>query len=146
MLDFVYGLFSPLKSKLESFLDPLGYLTAKMSGLNDLAAKVLEAAGLTEDDVDNVSTFGAWTLRPPPVTPSTDLLWPSLSAGENFFDRAHVNGQLGGGVEPAYVNGDAAVGHSALDAWAKEEEVHNDIHHSFWLEVDVKGLLLFTGH
>jgi coatomer protein complex subunit alpha (xenin) len=53
-----------------------------------------------------------------------------LSSGENFFDRALVNGQLEGGVEPAYVNGDAAAaaaGHSALDAWAKEEEVQDDI-------------------
>lgn len=62
-------------------------------------------------------------------TPTIDLLWPSLSSGENFFDRALVNGQLEGGVEPAYVNGDAAAvaGHSALDAWAKEEEVHDEI-------------------
>jgi coatomer protein complex subunit alpha (xenin) len=75
-----------------------------------------------------VPTFGASTLKPPTVvTPTTDLLWPSLPSGENFFDRALVNGQLEGGVEPAYVNGDAAAGHSALDAWAKEEEVQDDI-------------------
>ena len=116
-------------SKSKALLDPLAYLTAKTNGLDDLAAEILEAAGLTEADVDDVPTFGASTLRPPTVvTPTTDLLWPSLSSGENFFDRALVNGQLEGGVEPAYVNGDAAAaGHSALDAWAKEEEVHDDI-------------------
>ena len=108
----------------------MAYLTAKTNGLDDLASEILEAAGLTEADVDDVPTFGASTLRPPTaITPTTDLLWPSLSSGENFFDRALVNGQLEGGVEPAYVNGDAAAaaGHSALDAWAKEEEVHDEI-------------------
>jgi coatomer subunit alpha len=109
----------------------LAYLTAKTNGLDDLASGILEAAGLTEADVDDVPTFGASTLRPPTVvTPTTDLLWPSLSSGENFFDRALVNGQLEGGVEPAYVNSDAtaaAAGHSALDAWAKEEEVRDEI-------------------
>ena len=120
--------FSVHVSKLRVPLDPLAYMTAKTNGLNDLAAEILEAAGLTEADVDDVPTLGASTLRPPAiVTPTTDLLWPSLSSGENFFDRALVNGQLEGGVEPAYVNGDAAAGHSALDAWAKEEEVHDDI-------------------
>jgi len=48
-------------------------------------------------------------------------VWPSLSTGESFFDKALVNGQLEGGVEPAYVNGDTHAS-SALDAWAKEEE------------------------
>ncbi|KAF5310809.1 hypothetical protein D9619_008047 [Psilocybe cf. subviscida] len=106
-------------------MHPLAYLTAKTNGLDDLAAEILEAAGLTEGDVDDIPSFGASTLKPPPViTSTTDLLWPSLSTGESFFDRALVNGQFEGGVEPAYVNGDAAnaASGSALDAWAKEEE------------------------
>lgn len=115
--------------KADLRVDPLAYLTAKTNGLDDLAAEILEAAGLTEADVDDVPSFGASTLNPPPVlTETTDLLWPSLSTGESFFDRALVNGQLEGGVEPAYLNGDGAAGtNSALDAWAKEEEVHDDL-------------------
>jgi hypothetical protein len=119
----------------------LAYLTAKTNGLEDLAAEILEAAGLTEADVDDVPLFGPSTLKPPPViTPTTDLLWPSLSAGENFFDRALVNGQLEGGVEPAYVNGDAAAaGHSALDAWAQEEKQEDiDPEEGGW-ELDADG-------
>ena len=131
MLDFVRDLFIYYFISPWRYLDPLAYLTAKTNGLDDLANEILEAAGLTEADVDDVPTFGASTLRPPTVvTPTTDLLWPSLSSGENFFDRALVNGQLEGGIEPAYVNGDAAAaaaGHSALDAWAKEEEVRDEI-------------------
>ncbi|KAF8884902.1 coatomer subunit alpha-2 [Gymnopilus junonius] len=109
-------------------LHPLAYLTAKTNGLDDLANEILEAAGLTEADVDDVPTFPASTLKPPPIiTPTTDLLWPSLSTGENFFDKALASGQLEGGVEPSYVNGDATAGHSALDAWAKEEELQDEI-------------------
>lgn len=106
----------------------MAYLTARTNGFDDLAAEILEAAGLTEADVDDVPTFAASTLRPPPViTPTSDLLWPSISIGESFFDRALANGQLEAGVEPPLTNGDAAGAHSALDAWAKEEQVQDDI-------------------
>lgn len=110
-------------------IDPLAYLTAKGNGLDELAAEILEAAGLTEADIDDVPTFGASTLRPPPVVTSTEnLSWPIISQGENFFDRALANGTLEGGVEPAYVNGDAnAAASSALDAWARDEEIHEEI-------------------
>ena len=73
-------------------LDPLAYLTAKTNGLEGVAVEILEAAGLTEADVDDIPSFGASTLKPPPIiTATTDLLWPSVSTGENFFDRALVN-------------------------------------------------------
>ncbi|KAF5329996.1 hypothetical protein D9611_010428 [Ephemerocybe angulata] len=110
-------------------LHPLAYLTAKTNGLDDIAAEILEAAGLTEADIDDVPSYGTSTLRTPPViTSTTDLVWPSVSSGESFFDKALANGVLEGGVEPEYVNGDAAAAgaHSALDAWAKEEE-HDEI-------------------
>jgi coatomer protein complex subunit alpha (xenin) len=110
--------------------DPLAYLTAKTNGLNDIAMEILEAAGLTEADVDDVPTFSASTLKPPPiVTPTTNINWPSVSAGENFFDKALANGTLEGDDVP-YVNGidtAGAAASSALDAWAKEEEVQEDM-------------------
>lgn len=106
--------------------DPLAYLTAKTNGLDNLAAEILEAAGLTEADIEDVPTFGASTIKPPPViTTTTNINWPSLSAGENFFDKALANGGLEGGENDVpYANGavDAAGASSALDAWAKEEE------------------------
>ncbi|KAJ7634767.1 coatomer subunit alpha-2 [Roridomyces roridus] len=110
-------------------LYPLAYLTAKTNGLDELAQEILESAGLTEADVDDVPSFGLSTLKTPPiVTTTTDLNWPAVSTGQNFFDRALENGSLEGGVEPAYVNGDAAAGaSSALDAWAKDEEVQDDL-------------------
>ncbi|RDB29920.1 Coatomer subunit alpha [Hypsizygus marmoreus] len=109
-------------------LHPLAYLTAKTNGLDELAEEILEAAGLTEADIDDVPSFPASNLKPPPiVTSTTNLNWPAISAGENFFDRALAEGSLEGGVEPAYVNGDAVAGASALDAWARDEEVQLDI-------------------
>ncbi|KAF7325887.1 Coatomer subunit alpha [Mycena kentingensis (nom. inval.)] len=111
-------------------LYPLAYLTAKTNGLDELALEILEAASMTEADVDDVPTFGPSTLAPPPVVNvTTEVNWPVVSTGTNFFDQAMANGGLETGVEPAYVNGDAAAGaSSALDAWAKDEEdVHDDI-------------------
>ncbi|KAF5341885.1 hypothetical protein D9611_001712 [Ephemerocybe angulata] len=107
-------------------LYPLAYLTARTNGLDDIAAEILEAAGLTEAAIDDVPSYG--TSRPPVITSTSDLVWPSVLTWESFFDEALANGVLEGGVEPEYVNGDAAAAgaHSALDAWAKEEE-HDDI-------------------
>jgi coatomer subunit alpha len=123
-------------------VDPLAYLTAKTNGLDDLAVEILEGAGLTEADVDDVPKFGISTLKTPPVvTPTTNLNWPTVSTGENFWDRALANGGVAEGEVP-YINGDAAgaAASSALDAWAKEEETHDDIdpEEGGW-ELDVDG-------
>jgi len=106
--------------------DPLAYLTAKTNGLDEEAAEILEAAGLSEADVDDVPSFGQSTLKPPPVITSTaNFNWPSISTGESFWDRALANGSLDVDGEIPYVNGvdaSAATASSALDDWAKEEE------------------------
>ncbi|KAF7798456.1 hypothetical protein EIP86_009677 [Pleurotus ostreatoroseus] len=107
-------------------LYPLAYLTAKTNGLEDVALEILEAAGLTEADVDDVPVYATSTLKPPPViTDTTNLNWPVVTTNDSFFDRALANGNLEGGADIPYMNGhDAAAGaaSSALDAWAKEEE------------------------
>lgn len=108
--------------------DPLAYLTAKTNGLDELALEILEIAGLTEADIDDVPSFGTSTLGPPPViNKTTDLNWPAINIGENDFEKALTNGVLEGG-EP-YVNGidGTAAGSSALDDWAKDEVVQEDL-------------------
>ena len=110
--------------------DPLAYLTAKTNGLDDIALQILEAAGLSEADVDDVPDFGPSTLHPPPVvTPIEGLTWPSLSAGDSFWDRALANGHLEDGAAAPYVNGydPGAAASTALDDWAQEEEVEDDL-------------------
>ncbi|KIY66676.1 Coatomer, alpha subunit [Cylindrobasidium torrendii FP15055 ss-10] len=103
---------------------PLAYLTAKTNGLEDIATEILEDAGLTEADVDDVPNFGRSALGiPTVVTETSDLVWPSLASGESFFDKALANGGLEGVSEPAgYTNGEAS---GALDAWAAEEEAED---------------------
>ncbi|KAF9236643.1 coatomer WD associated region-domain-containing protein [Melanogaster broomeanus] len=107
-------------------LHPLAYLTAKTNGLEEAAAEILEAAGLSEADVDDVPSFGKSSLKPPPIVTSTaNLNWPSMSMGESFWDRALANGNLDGNGEIPYTNGidsSAIAASSALDDWAKEEE------------------------
>ncbi|EIM89149.1 coatomer subunit alpha-2 [Stereum hirsutum FP-91666 SS1] len=111
---------------------PLAYLTAKTNGMEDLAIEILEDAGLTESDVDDVPSFGLATLSPPRIiTTTTNLNWPSVPGGESFFDRALANGNLeagaGAGGEP-YLNGveGAKAASSALDEWARDEEEEED--------------------
>lgn len=108
----------------------LAYLTAKTNGLSELAVEILEEAGLTEEDVDDVPDFGVSTLKPPPaITPITDLIWPSLSKGESFFERALANGNLEmADGESSYVNGmDGTTAASALDDWARDVENVDDV-------------------
>ncbi|KAF7983484.1 hypothetical protein HWV62_21792 [Athelia sp. TMB] len=111
-------------------MHPLAYLTAKTNGLEDLAAEILSAAGLTEADIEDVPTFGTSSVKPPPVVTSTaNLNWPSLSTGDSYFDKALANGGLEGD-DGAYANGSAdalAGASSALDAWAKEEEEDDEV-------------------
>ena len=117
--------------------DPLAYLTAKTNGLEDIALEILEGAGLTEGDIDDVPDFGRATLRiPPVVTPTANLVWPTVPGGESFFDRALANGNLETGVEPQ--NGDAAVTSVALDDWAKDEEQDLTADEDGW-DLDVGG-------
>ena len=107
----------------------MAYLTAKTNGLEDEALEVLEAAGLTEADVDDVPSFGKSSLAPPPVvSATTNSNWPSLTTGESFFDKALANGNLEGG-DVSYVNGidSGAAASAALDDWAKDEEAGEDI-------------------
>jgi len=96
--------------------------------LDELALEILEVAGLSEADIDDVPSFRASSLKPPVVVnKTTDLNWPAINVGENYFEKALANGALEGG-EP-YVNGidGTATGSSALDDWAKDEEVQEDL-------------------
>jgi coatomer protein complex subunit alpha (xenin) len=104
-------------------LHPLAYLTAKTSGLDDLAQEILEVAGLSPEDIEDIPQYGQTSLAPPPVVTDTSTVnWPSVPGGESYFDRALASGNLETGVEPSYVNGDATTSAAALDSWAKDEE------------------------
>ena len=108
---------------------PLAYLTAQTNGFAELAQEILEEAGLTEADVDDIPNYGVSTLKPPPiVNQASDVVWPSINKGESFFDRALANGNLEADGEVPYTNGiGGAAATSALDDWAKDEETIDDV-------------------
>ncbi|KAL4072497.1 coatomer WD associated region-domain-containing protein [Scleroderma yunnanense] len=112
-------------------LYPLAYLTAKTNGLEEEAAAILEAAGLTDADVDDIPSYGQSTLKPPPIITSTqNMNWPLIAGDESFWDRALANGHLDTDGEIPYVNdidGSGPAPSSALDDWAKEEGTHDAI-------------------
>jgi coatomer protein complex subunit alpha (xenin) len=113
-------------------------LTAKTNGFDDIALEILEAAGLTESDVDDIPDFGQANMKTPSVvTPTTNLVWPTVPGGESFFDRALVNGNLETGVEP-HANGDAGAASVALDDWAKDEEQELEADEDGW-DLDAGG-------
>jgi len=113
-------------------------LTAKTNGLEELALEILEAAGLTESDVDDIPDLGQANFKTPPiVTPTANLVWPTIPGGESFFDRALVNGNLETGVEP-HANGDAGAASVALDDWVKDEEQDLAADEDGW-DLDVGG-------
>lgn len=78
-----------------AILDPLAYLTAQTNGFPDIAQQILDAAGLAPADLEHVPTFPSSHLAPPTVVTSTGhLMWPVISQGENFFEKAMANGGL----------------------------------------------------
>ncbi|KAI6017738.1 hypothetical protein PISMIDRAFT_14856 [Pisolithus microcarpus 441] len=82
-----------------------------MNGLEDQAANILEATGLTEADIDDAPSFGQSTPKPPPILTSTqNLNWPLVG-----------------------------VLSSALDDWAKEEESRNVIDPEGGWELDTNA-------
>lgn len=88
---------------------PLAYATAKTNGHEELAAAILEQAGLTEDDIELPDIHLEPTTKPEPVTAGL-LDWPLKPATLSYFEKA-ILGQL----EDLDIN----------DQVADEEETHS---------------------
>lgn len=98
-------------------------MTAKTNGLEDLAQEVLEAAGLTEEDVAHmeIPSKPSKIAPPPVVTPAYQYNWPIVGATESFFDRALTAAANGDSAGVDYQsNGIEAQGANGLDEWAGE--------------------------
>lgn len=66
---------------------PMAYLTAKANGLEEEAQGILEASGLTEDQV-TLPSLGKPVAPPKPVVPTFKANWPSRSSGASSFEKA----------------------------------------------------------
>lgn len=80
-----------VQSRIDMFLEidqyPLAYLTAKANGLDDQCQTILEAAGLTEDDV-KLPTTGKPFARPPVIVATHQNNWPVKASGASSFEKA----------------------------------------------------------
>ncbi len=100
--------------------DPLAYLTAHTNGLYEVAAEILQAAGLSETDIENLPSFSRSSLSPPKViTSTTQRSWPAIPLGESVFEKALVSGALEAPVNPEpFMNGNVnAPGGLGLAEW-----------------------------
>lgn len=78
-------------------IDPLAYLTAKSHGLTEEAESILEACGLTEDQI-TLPTLSEPSQVPHPIVPTFKSNWPVKAAGHSSFEKALL-GEVGAGDE-----------------------------------------------
>lgn len=87
-------------------LYPLAYMTAKSYGLEDECQAILEATGLTEDQI-TMPTIGSALTPPKPVVPTYKANWPTKATSQSFFEKALLGEVEGLSLEdaPATTNG-----------------------------------------
>lgn len=68
-------------------LYPLAYMTAKAHGLEEECQTILEATGITEDQL-TLPTFGESLNPPKPVVPTYKANWPTKATSQSFFEKA----------------------------------------------------------
>jgi len=75
-------------------LYPLAYMTAKSHGLDEECQAILEATGLTEDQI-TMPKLGEPLSPPKPVVPTHKANWPTKAGSQSFFEKALL-GQVEG--------------------------------------------------
>ncbi|KAL4796919.1 coatomer WD associated region-domain-containing protein [Aspergillus venezuelensis] len=92
-----------VQDRIEMFkevdLYPLAYLTAKSHGLTEEAESILEAVGLTEDQI-SLPAIETPPQVPQPIVPTHKASWPVKAAGHSSFEKALL-GEVGAGDEEA---------------------------------------------
>ncbi|KAL8793604.1 MAG: hypothetical protein Q9195_003756 [Heterodermia aff. obscurata] len=74
-------------------LYPLAFMTAKSQGLEEECQNILEASGLTEDQL-TLPTMGKPLQPPKPVVATHKSNWPVKAASHSFFEKALL-GEVG---------------------------------------------------
>jgi len=82
---------SDAQSRIDMLKDidqyPLAYLTAKAHGLEDECQAILEASGLTEEEV-TLPALGKPTVAPRAIAPTFKQNWPTKATGASSFEKA----------------------------------------------------------
>ncbi|KAG0638051.1 coatomer WD associated region-domain-containing protein [Tuber brumale] len=68
-------------------LYPLAYVTAKAHGLNEECEAILEASGLTEEDI-RIPEISVPVPPPRAIVPTHQKNWPLRAASQSFFEKA----------------------------------------------------------
>ncbi|KAG9246003.1 coatomer WD associated region-domain-containing protein [Calycina marina] len=68
-------------------LYPLAYMTARSHGLEEECASILEATGLTEDQI-TLPTVGEPLTPPKPLVATFKANWPTKATSQSFFEKA----------------------------------------------------------
>lgn len=113
-----------VQNRIEMFKEvdqyPLAYLTAKSHGLDDQCQEILEASGLTEDQV-TLPGLGQPVQPPKAIAPTYKTNWPTKATGASSFEKALL------------ADGDEAVapetnGYAEEDLLAEEEAPQGNGH------------------
>jgi coatomer protein complex subunit alpha (xenin) len=108
-----------VQNRIEMFqeidLYPLAYATAKAHGLDEQAQSILEAAGVTEDQIKLPSASAA-VAPPKPIVPTFKSNWPTRAASSTVFEKA-----LLGEVEGVAADEPAANGYGDEDLLGEPE-------------------------
>lgn len=93
-----------VQNRIEMFqeidLYPLAYMTAKAHGLEEQAQSILEASGLTEDQI-NVPSVGKPVAVPRPIVPTFKSNWPTHGTSSTVFEKALLGEDIGSEDLPA---------------------------------------------
>ncbi|KAI5863595.1 Coatomer, alpha subunit [Durotheca rogersii] len=98
-------------------LYPLAYMTAKAHGLEEESQSILEASGITEDQL-TLPKFGDALAPPKPVVPTHQANWPTKATSQSFFEKALASQLEGISLEEEPV---AAASGFGLDEAADED-------------------------
>lgn len=78
-----------------TYIVPLAYLTAKSHGLTEEAEAILEANGLTEDQV-RLPALGSVQETPKVIVPTFKSNWPLKAASHSAFEKLLLAEEEGG--------------------------------------------------
>lgn len=101
-------------------LYPLAFMTAKSHGLEEECQSILEATGLTEDQL-TMPSIGEPLSPPKPVVPTYKANWPTKPTSQSIFETA-LNDPAGGALEDATAGVDEFGLDEAGDRTAKRND------------------------
>ncbi|BFZ60889.1 hypothetical protein YB2330_001941 [Saitoella coloradoensis] len=88
---FLGDVESRIRMLKECDLYPLAYMTAKTAGLEAEAQEILEACGMSEEEIKMPKTMGG-ALQPPAVVSKTfEANWPLRPASQSKFEQTLLN-------------------------------------------------------